>query len=62
MRNAIEQAMGKERSLLSDLEEKSKTISAIEMEKSNIVSNLQSKQSTLEELRLELGFKKDYTG
>ena len=51
MRSAIESAMGKERSLLSDLEEKSKTISAIEMEKSTIASSLESKQSTLEILR-----------
>ncbi len=51
MRTAIDQAMGKERSLLSDLEEKSKTISVIEMEKSTIASSLESKQSTLEMLR-----------
>ena len=37
MRLAIEAASGKEKSLLSDLEEKSKTISAIEQEKSSIV-------------------------
>jgi len=53
MRTAIEAATGKELSLLSDLEEKSKTISAIEQEKSSIVSNLQSKQTTLETLRQE---------
>ena len=51
MRSAIDEAMGKERSLLSDLEQKSKTINAIEMEKSTIVSSLESKQSTLELLR-----------
>ena len=39
MQLAIEAASGKEKSLLSDLEEKSKTISAIEKENSNIVRN-----------------------
>ena len=39
MQLAIEAASGKEKTLLSDLEEKSKTISAIEKENSNIVRN-----------------------
>jgi len=53
MQQAIEDALGKELNLLSDIEEKNKTIFAIEEEKSNIVISFESQQSILERLTCE---------
>ena len=53
MRATIEAALGKERNLLSDLEEKKKTIFAIEEEKANIVISFESQQTILDRLRVE---------
>ena len=50
MRTAIEEAVGKERNLLSDIEEKNKTIFAIEEEKASIVISFESQQTILERL------------
>lgn len=53
MQQAIEDALGKELNLLSDIEEKNKTIFAIEEEKSNIVISFESQQTILERLTSE---------
>jgi len=53
MQKAIEDALGKELNLLSDIEEKNKTIFAIEEEKSNIVISFESQQTILERLTSE---------
>ena len=53
MQKAIEDALGKELNLLSDIEEKNKTIFAIEEEKSNIVISFESQQTILERLTTE---------
>ena len=50
MKSAIEESLGKERNLLSDIEAKNKTIFAIEEEKANIVINFESQQTILERL------------
>ena len=50
MRMAIEESLGKERHLMSDLEAKNKTIFAIEEEKANIVISFESQQTILERL------------
>lgn len=54
MREAIEAAKGKEKDLLSTIEENQKTITTIEEEKSSVVTNLQSKQTRLEHLNTEI--------
>jgi len=56
MQKAIEDALGKELNLLSDIEEKNKTIFAIEEEKSNIVISFESQQTILERLTTEKDF------
>ena len=50
MQKAIEEAVGKERNLLSSIEEKDKTIFAIEEEKSNIVISFESQATILDRL------------
>ena len=50
MRMAIEESLGKERHLMSDIEAKNKTIFAIEEEKANIVISFESQQTILERL------------
>lgn len=53
MRLTIEEALGKEKNLLSDLAEKNKTISAKEEENANMVISFQSQQSITERLQEE---------
>jgi len=53
MREVIEEAVGKERNLMSDLEEKNKIIFAVEEEKASIVINFESQQSIIERLTSE---------
>merc|ERR1719187_969107 len=54
MRKDIEAAKGKEEVLLSTIEENKKMISSIEEEKSSVVTNLQSKESKLDVLNIEI--------